>query len=114
MRNKMSGCVLFEDHLYGFDEKTLKCMDLQGQEKWAQQGLGNGALVIAGGRICALSSRGELVIAEATPQSYRELARAPVLSGGVYWTTPVLLNGLIYCRNSVGDLVCRDHRGSGG
>ena len=31
MRNKMSGCVLWEDHFYGFDESMLKCLDMEGQ-----------------------------------------------------------------------------------
>ena len=36
-----------------------------------------------------------------------------ILDGGLYHTTPVLLDGLIYCRNSNGDLVCLDHRAEG-
>ena len=110
LRTTMSGAVLWEDHLYGFDDAVLKCIDRNGEEKWAQRGLGGGCMFLAGGRILAMSERGELVIAEATPEKYNELSRQQVLLGGVYWTTPVLLDGLIYCRNSEGDLVCLDHR----
>jgi hypothetical protein len=67
-------------------------------------------MMIADGKILALSDEGELVFVEATPEEYRELHRKKVLDGGEYWTTPVLLDGLIYCRNSDGDLVCLDHR----
>ena len=30
--------------------------------------------------------------------------------GAKYWTKPILVGGLIYCRSSNGGLVCRDHR----
>ena len=30
MRNQMSGCVLVDGHLYGFDDAVLKCIDLEG------------------------------------------------------------------------------------
>jgi outer membrane protein assembly factor BamB len=110
MRNKVSGCVLWQDHIYGFDESLLKCVDLDGNEKWSMRGMGMGSVAVAGGRLIVLTSKGELVIAPASPQEFREIARRKVLDGGVYWTTPVLLDGLIYCRNSLGSLVCLDHR----
>lgn len=111
MRNKVSGCVLLDGHVYGFDEAVLKCISFEdGTERWRVRGLGMGAVTIAGERLVALTSRGELVVAEATPEEYRELSRRKVLDGGVYWTTPVLLGGLLYCRNSLGHLVCLDHR----
>jgi outer membrane protein assembly factor BamB len=112
MRNQMSGCVAFGDHLYGFDETTVKCLDFDGKVRWAQRGLGKGALVIADGKLVMVSARGDLVLAEATPEAYRELSRTkvPRLSGGVKWTTPVVCGGLIYCRSSQGELVCLDRR----
>lgn len=109
MKTQMSGPVLYRDHLYGYDDSKLQCLDLAGEEKWSER-LGKAALVLADGKIIGLSSRGELVIAEAKPEGYAELYRRKILDGGVYWTTPVLCNGLIYCRNSQGDLACLDHR----
>lgn len=111
MRTQMSGCVYLGGHLYGFDDAILKCIDLEGNEKWRERGLGQGAVSAAGGRIIALGGKGELVIAQADPTAYIEHSRAKVLDGGVCWTMPVLADGLIYCRNSLGTLVCRDHRG---
>jgi len=110
MRNHMATAILFEEHLFGFDESILKCLDLEGEEQWRKRGLGKGAISVADGKLLALSSRGDLVIAEATSEEYRELSRTRVLPGGECWTMPVLCNGLIYCRNSKGQLVCRDHR----
>lgn len=107
---KLSGCVLMGELLYGFDESVLKCVDLEGKERWLARGLGDGCLIGAGDRLLVLSGKGELVVVQATPDEFRELARQQVLEGGKYWTTPTLANGLVYCRNSEGRLVCRDHR----
>jgi outer membrane protein assembly factor BamB len=114
MSNKMSGCVLWEDHLYGFDEKILKCIGTDGKERWRKRGLGMGTLMVADGRLIVISAKGELIVADATPDAYRERSRTKVLDGGVYWTMPILANGLIYCRNNEGAVTCRDHRAPGG
>lgn len=111
MSVKMSGCVLIDEHLYGFDETLLRCIDLEGNVAWSQRGLGNGALSAAGDRLIIMSSKGELIIAKATPEAYQELSKTKVIdTGKVFWTVPVLLDGRIYCRGSNGTLVCRDHR----
>ena len=64
----------------------------------------------AEGKLIFMTAKGELVIAEAKADAYRELSRTKCLSGGVYWTMPILVDGRIYCRNSQGSIVCRDHR----
>ncbi|MEZ6014547.1 MAG: PQQ-binding-like beta-propeller repeat protein [Planctomycetota bacterium] len=111
MRNKVSGCVLSGGCIYGFDESMLKCIDFAtGADRWRVRGLGLGAVTLAGDRLIVLSSRGEVIVAPATPDGFTELSRRQVLDGGVYWTTPVLLDGRLYVRNSLGSLVCLDHR----
>jgi len=110
MRNKMSGCVQWNRHLYGFDESILKCMDLDGQVLWRKRGLGTGSLSIAGGRLVILDGRGQVVIALATPIAYTELSRRAVFDDGTFWSTPVLSHGRIFCRSSRGRMACLDHR----
>ncbi|MFT7480458.1 MAG: outer membrane protein assembly factor BamB, partial [Gammaproteobacteria bacterium] len=112
MRNKMSGSVLWEDHLFGFDESILKCLDLDGNERWRQRGMGTGSMSIAGGRLVILDGRGQVIVAEADPEAYVELSRQSVLEGGTSWSTPVLSHGRIYCRSSLGQMACLDHRGT--
>ena len=69
------------------------------------------SLCVAGGKILALDKKGFLVVADASPKEYKEVARTPVLNSKARnWTAPVLANGLLYCRNSDGDLVCIDVR----
>ena len=111
MRSKMTGCVLVGDHLYGFDSSMLKCIDLEGNELWRERGLGVGTLLVsADGRVVVLSESGELVVAEVSPEGFRELSRRTVFDDGTCWTTPTLAGGLLFCRNNKGELVCLDHR----
>ncbi len=74
MRNKVTGCVLHDGHLYGFDESMLRCIDLEGNSKWRVRGLGLGSLSMVGERLLILNSDGELIIAEASPREFRELS----------------------------------------
>jgi len=117
MRNHFNGCVLFGGFLYGFDGDAgksstgLKCLDLEtGAVKWAEK-TGVGGLMIADGKLIVLSAKGELMVANATPEAFKPMSRAQVLSGKC-WTTPILANGKIYCRNAAGDVVCLDVSGT--
>jgi len=110
MRTQLTGCVFLEGCFYGFDETLLKCLDRAGKERWRTRGLGMGALTAADGRLIVLSGNGELVVAAASPERYRELARRRVLVGSSFWASPVLCDGRIYARSGEGTLVCLDHR----
>ncbi|MHC4722055.1 MAG: PQQ-binding-like beta-propeller repeat protein [Planctomycetota bacterium] len=107
MRNHFNSCVLQGQYVYGFDEKTLKCLDFtNGNEQWEQKGLGKGSLMIADGKLIILSEKGKLVIAEASEKNFKEISSAQIMSTKRSWTVPVLANGKIYARNSIGELVC--------
>ncbi|MCZ6836294.1 MAG: PQQ-binding-like beta-propeller repeat protein [Planctomycetota bacterium] len=113
IRNKMAGCVVIDGHIYGFDESILKCLDLEGNEVWRTRGLGNGSLIASDGRLIIMSSKGELIIADATKDAFVELSRTRIFDQGTFWSPPVIADGLIYARSSLGELVCRDHRTTG-
>jgi outer membrane protein assembly factor BamB len=112
MQNQMSGAVPWDGHLYGFDVQVLKCIHPDGRELWRERGIGAGALTIAGGRLLVISGEGELIVADATPDGFRPLARRKVLAeaGAPFWTVPVLANGIVYARSHGGELVALDHR----
>lgn len=115
MRNHYNSCVLLGGHLYGYDQNAdLKCLAFEtGEVKWTEKKLGKGgqgALMVADGKLIVLSETGELIVAPADPRGFKPISRAKVL-GGKCWTTPVLSQGRIYCRNAQGDLVCLDVRG---
>jgi outer membrane protein assembly factor BamB len=119
MHNHFSTSVLLGGHLFGINGQAtksgdLRCVDFKtGEVKWVQPGIGVGSLIAADGKLIILSEKGELIIAEATSESFKPLARAQVL-GGKCWISPVLANGRIYCRNAKGDLVCVDVRSKEG
>jgi outer membrane protein assembly factor BamB len=99
MRTHINTAVALGDHVYGFDTGTLRCLDARtGERGWAKRGLGKGSLIYADGMFIILSERGKLVLAEATPERYRELAAHQILEGRC-WTAPSLANRQLYLRN---------------
>jgi outer membrane protein assembly factor BamB len=117
MSNHFSSSLYIDGYIYGPDGNTggprnpLSCIDSKtGDVVWTQK-IGFASIMAAGGKLIILSERGELIIAEAINQGYKELSRAhlPETSGRrIYWAAPVLLDGQIYCRNNSGDLFCVD------
>ena len=79
MKNHFNSCVRLGGSLYGNDENTLKCIDVRsGAERWQCRGMGKGGLIVADGKLIVITERGDLVIAAAAPDRYREMARAQV------------------------------------
>jgi outer membrane protein assembly factor BamB len=115
MRNQINSCVLIGGHLYGISGQdgslsNLACEDLAtGELKWSAKAAGFGSVTAADGKLIVLSDKGELMVAPASPAGFNPVARAQVLNGKC-WTTPVLANGRIYCRNAAGSVVCLDVR----
>jgi outer membrane protein assembly factor BamB len=112
MKNHAANCILYKGYLYGFDgqvnEGPLTCLDFKtGQKKWAQDDIRAGSLMLADGKLLIMSSKGDLIVAEAKPESFNELGRVHVLDSSTEcWTMPVLSGGRVFCRNRGGDLVC--------
>lgn len=113
MRNHFNNSILYKGNLYGFDGNSnlgrvvrLTCMNFEtGEANWKEAGLGCGSLIIVDGHLLILSDRGDLVLADASPDGFNEIARSKFLEGRC-WTAPVLLNGRIYGRNADGRAVC--------
>lgn len=118
IRSQMASVVVMGRHVYGVDgqggdkDSRLKCLDLEtGALKWTSPASETGNLAAVGDRLIWLTGTGELVVVQAVPDGYRELARAQV-SGGKHWTAPVIANGRLFVRNARGDVVCLDVKGS--
>lgn len=104
--NHWSTPVCRDGFLYGmfsfkkYGSGPVKCVDIRtGAEKWSQEGFGPGNVILSNDKILALSDKGELVIIEAKPDGYKELARADVLDGKC-WSTPTLADGFIFARST--------------
>jgi len=127
LRGNFSNPLLLSGHLYGNDRGGLQCVDWKsGAERWRQPDLltrprqaaapeetrspvSEGALIAAGNHLIVLDDSGALHLAPASADRFRETASAKVLNGPC-WTLPVLANGLLYCHNTAGELVCLDLR----
>jgi outer membrane protein assembly factor BamB len=100
MQNWFTGSILYQNHLYGFNDNRLTCLDwATGAPKWDRSGFGRGGLTIADGRIIVLSERGEVVLIDATPQGFTETGRWKSPLTAPCWTSPVVSNGVLYIRN---------------
>ena len=67
---------------------------------WSEDGFlfGAGTLTLAGDALVIVRETGELVVAAASPESFEELGRAPLLSGTVR-AYPALAYGVLYVRS---------------
>jgi outer membrane protein assembly factor BamB len=104
--NHWSTPVCKDGHLYGmfsfkkFGNGPLKCVELAtGKVKWEQPGFGAGNVILVGDKIVALADDGRVVIAEATPESYKEVAQCKAVTGKC-WSTPALSDGRLYVRST--------------
>jgi outer membrane protein assembly factor BamB len=115
-KTHFSSFVRLDNHIYGIDGDArqpsagvLRCVDLRtGRQAWSTP-CGFGSLIAAGGRLIVVTSAGTVVVADATPAGYRELARG-TLPRDQYWTPPALVRGRLFVRNLRGDLFAIDLR----
>jgi outer membrane protein assembly factor BamB len=117
LSNKHGGVVLVGDYIYGDSEdKGIPfCANLlTGEEKWKTRGTGQGsAVVIAGGdRLYVRFQNGVMVLAEASPDAYKEISSFKIPGSGSRpgWSHPVILDGKLYLREQ-DKILCYDIRG---
>ena len=99
MKNHYATSILHNNHLFGFDNSILKCIDAQsGEEKWKARGYGKGTLIYADGRFIVLGEKGNLGLIDASTESFREISQFKALKGKC-WTVPTITDGNLYLRN---------------
>jgi hypothetical protein len=109
MKNHFNSSVLYDGFLYGFDNGTLKCIDsASGEERWRKRGFAKGSLIVADGHLIILGEGGQLALAEATPEAYRQKGEARPLDGKT-WTMPALSRGRLFLRHQA-EMVALDLR----
>jgi len=114
LRTHMSPGVVLSNHLYAFHGDAeqsclLKCLDLQtGIIRWSTNlgvfNLSAGALIAADNKLIVLTGDGELILAEASPASWRQTSRARVYTSRS-WTLPALAGDRLYLRNAAGEVL---------
>ncbi|MCH8859190.1 MAG: PQQ-like beta-propeller repeat protein [Proteobacteria bacterium] len=106
MKNKFNSSILIDGYIYGFHNTILTCMELStGDVKWSQRGFNEGSLIGADGRLIIMGGKGQLALAEVSPEAYREISRVEGILSGTTWTMPSLSNGKLYLR-SQSEVVC--------
>ncbi|MBI2807274.1 MAG: PQQ-like beta-propeller repeat protein [Planctomycetes bacterium] len=111
MRNHFSSCVRYKDHVYGFDDSNLACLNLRtGERTWEERGFDKGSVLLVGDQLIVYGANGILALAEANPQKYVEKSRFQFSTQHQRcWSVPVLSHGLLYVRDQE-KLVCFDVR----
>ena len=104
MTNHYATAVVRDGVLYGYHGRqeygpSLRAVDVRtGDVRWSEDRFGAGSITLAGGRLVILRESGELLLAEASPEGFRPLARASILPG-VVRAYPALADGRLYARN---------------
>ena len=93
--------VYHEGHCYGFDGNRLACMDAAtGERLWRGPRHGGQVLLIAEmGMLLVLNEAGEVVLVQAAPDEYHEIAKFKAIDGKT-WNHPVVAHGRLFVRNS--------------
>jgi outer membrane protein assembly factor BamB len=106
MSSQYATCVYHEGNLYGVDgrqdigEARLRCFDPRTQQvRWTQEGFGMATPILADGKLILMKTDGELVLAEASPQAFRQLSSARLFSNTAR-ALPALADGLLYVRDT--------------
>jgi outer membrane protein assembly factor BamB len=100
--------VVIDGHVYSLHGTThrpteLMCLEAAtGKIVWSVPGFGSGGVMAAGNTVIVFD-QGQLILFDADPSGYKPRHQQKILEGKC-WTSPVLANGRIYCRNAAGDL----------
>lgn len=90
--------------LYGFhgrqeEGQSFRAVELRtGKVRWSEERFLAGSVMLVGNRLLILREKGELVLADATPEGFRPLTRAQILPATVR-AFPALAGGLLFARN---------------
>jgi outer membrane protein assembly factor BamB len=93
--------MAYDGALFGIDESILVAIDLtDGKQKWKnRQGqYGHGQILRRDDLLLILGEAGELVLVEANPTKFSELARIQAIEGKT-WNVPLLVGNRVYVRN---------------
>jgi outer membrane protein assembly factor BamB len=108
----MSTPLYRNGHAYGLDRRDgLKCIELKtGKVKWEGEHVTpkgrnpQATLVWVGDRVLILNASGELILAELSPDGYRQISKATVLEGGT-WANPAYADQCVFVRNDK-EIIC--------
>ena len=106
MSSQYTTCAQKDGYLYGIDGRQdvgvarLRCFDPRtGKVAWTQEDFGTGNLILAGDKLLALKTNGELVLVDPSPEHFKPLATAQILSTTTQ-ALPALSAGRLFARDT--------------
>jgi outer membrane protein assembly factor BamB len=114
LSNHYATSVYDDGYLYGFHGRqeynpSFRAVELRtGKVRWSEDRFHAGSVTLAGNRLIIMRETGELMLAAASPDAFRPIARAQILPATVR-AYPALDEGFLYVRNE-NTLVCLDLR----
>jgi outer membrane protein assembly factor BamB len=114
LSNHYATSVYKDGYLYGYHGRqeygpSFRAVDFKtGMVKWSQDQFRAGSVLLAGDRLLILREGGEMILAPASPQAFKPIARAQILNG-VMRPYAALADGFLYVRNE-NTLLCLDLR----
>ena len=104
LSNHYSTSVHHQGFLYGYHGRqefgpSFRAVELRtGKVRWSQDQFRAGSVMLAGDRLVIMRESGELILAAASPEAFRPIARAQILPA-VVRAYPALSDGVLYVRN---------------
>jgi outer membrane protein assembly factor BamB len=101
LKSSFSPTVFHRGHLFGLNTGYLVCLDpASGDVRWRQK-VYPGSLILVDGHLVILGAEsGDVRVAEASPEGYREKLRVPVFNAGATSSTgPTFAGGKLFLRN---------------
>ncbi len=99
LKAKFTSVVIRDGYVYGLDGRILTCLDLQtGERCWKGGRYGHGQLIRVEDLLLIQAESGEVVLVEASPVSFQEIARFQALDDRT-WNHPLLAGSLLVIRN---------------
>lgn len=101
IRPYFNDCVIHDGYIYGYDGNRIASIDLEtGNATWKSGRMGGQVLLIPEmDLLLSLTEKGDVVLIEAQPDAYVEVARVKALEGKT-WNHPVIAQGKLFVRNS--------------
>ena len=104
LSNHYATSVYSNGYLYGFHGRqefgpSFRAVELKtGKVRWSQERFRAGSVTLAGNRLVILRETGELIIADASPDAFKPIARAQLLPETLR-AFPAIADGILYVRN---------------
>jgi outer membrane protein assembly factor BamB len=100
MKTQFNSAAVRNGFLYGLDDGLLACIDIPtGERKWKDGRYGSGQSLLVDDLVLIQSETGDVVLAEANPDAFKELGRFSALHGKT-WNHPTLAGHFLLVRNS--------------